>query len=199
MGMLHLSGGKVLIDVLTFGISLILFIITIICKKRKRFSVFGLFTSFAVLCIGIILIWLYFNNFSTDTSNEDLSTDTWSTDIKDHDEKIQFLNKYVKCPTEVLDTEYHIIFQDNSKGLVPGPSYWKVTAAIKINTNDIDEWTSDMEEVTKEQIDKNWWSELNINDWSLNDSAAYYKRPNERSYLVVYNEKGILLKYFYTD
>jgi len=164
-----------------------------------------LFILFILSCLVLLLSC----NFSDGTPNEDLTTDTWSTELENHDEKIQFLKEYVECPSEVLDAEYHIIFQDNSKGFVPGPSYWTVSAAIKINNSDIDEWTSDMEEVSKEQIDTNWWSNLNItdwnisdwniNDWILNDSTACYKRPNESSYLVVYDEQGILLKYFYTN
>jgi len=139
------------------------------------------------------------NASSREAEYEDLTTDTWSSEIKDPGEKIQFLETYVNCPAEVLDTEYHIIYQDNSTGLVPGPSYWKVAAAIKINPGDSAKWIDDMEAVSETDIDMNWWKDLSVDEWTLNGPVSYYKRPKDKSYLVVYNETDVVLKYFYTD
>ena len=155
-------------------------------------------------CILLIIVFILIFQTSCSVTGraagreENLTTNTWSANIKDHDGKIEFMEKYLVCPTKVLDAEYHIVFQDNSKGLVPGPSDWRITAMIKINPDDIAEWTKNMEEISEKQMDRTMLDELTIPDWDLSGEAAYYKRPNEQSYLVVYEKQGILLKYFFT-
>ena len=152
-----------------------------------------------LLCTIFMLVFLSSCSFNgANLSSEELTTDTWSAGIANHEDKIKFMEKYIKCPTEVLDAEYHIVFQDNSKGLVPGPSDWRIAAAIRVHGSDIDKWISDMEEVSENQIDQTWWAGLAIQNWDINNSVSYYKRPNEQSYLAVYPKQGILLKYFYT-
>lgn len=138
------------------------------------------------------------NMTSSGSARESWTTDTWSTKIEDHDEKIQFLQKYVQCPAEVVDTKFHIVYHDNSQGLVPGPSDWRVAAAIKINQSDVDAWIADFDIVAEEAVDMNWWTGLDIEDWISTDSAVYYKRSGSESYLVFYKEQNLLLKYFAT-
>jgi hypothetical protein len=128
---------------------------------------------------------------------ENLSTDTWSSIFEDQEDKIDFFKKYVACPTEILDAEYHIDFHDNSGGFVPGPSDWKICAAIKVDAGDIAAWTDGLVVVPEEDIDMTWWNELDTADWDFSGTAAYYKRPGWQTYLVVYEKQGILLKYIF--
>jgi len=120
------------------------------------------------------------------------TTDTWSTEFETHEEKIAFFEKYVDCPSEVVDTEFHIFYHDNGR---LGPSDWWIRAAIKITPGELSKWTVDMDEVEEERIDTDWWSKLNIQDWDLTGEPLYYKSPVRRSYLAVYEKQGIILKY----
>lgn len=161
----------------------------------RRFFFFG-----CIAALIIQMLWMIAGGILADRigkPKEDWTTDTWSADFKGDQDKIEFLMKYVNCPTKVLDAEYHITYHDNSHGLVPGPSDWRISAAIKVDPGDIREWTDGMEEVPEDQIDTGWWEGLDISDWGLDDSAAYYKRDSG-SYLVVYAGQGILLKCFWT-
>ncbi len=45
----------------------------------------------------------------------DYTTDTKSTVFEDRDGKLDFLDRYLDMPSEIIDTAYHIIYQDNSK------------------------------------------------------------------------------------
>jgi len=131
-------------------------------------------------------------------STTNMTTDTWSTAITNHDEKINFMKKYIGCPTDVLDAEYHIVYHDNSGGRVPGPSDWTIAAAIKINPGDMARWTGGMDEISSDQVDTAWWDGLNISAWAFSGAGIYYKQPNENSFLAVYQEDGVILKYAYT-
>ena len=137
--------------------------------------------------------------FQSSCLSNNLTTNTRSSNIKNHNEKIKFIKKYINCPTQVLDAEQHIIYQDNSADRVPEPSDWEITAVIKVNKKDINEWITDLEEIKKEEIDMTWWNELNLDNFDLSGSVLYYQNPtNEKSYIAVYIDQGILLKYFYT-
>ncbi|MDR2903071.1 MAG: hypothetical protein LBU77_00960 [Clostridiales bacterium] len=151
------------------------------------------------LLLGVVFLFCFLSAcFSENSPTSKLTTDTWSTNIEDYAEKIAFFKQYVTCPTDVLDVEYHIEFHNNS-GIPPGPSDWKVSAAIQVEKSDIAAWTADMTAVTEETIDTAWWRGLDIQEWALTDAPVYYKRAEEQSYLAVYEEQGILLKYFYAN
>lgn len=107
-----------------------------------------------------------------------------------------FLNKYLIMPSEVLDAEYYIFYQDNSTGMVPGPSDWDIRVALKVKEADIPLWIEGMEEILPEQISENMWEDLKTESftWERHETVKYYKRPESRSYLIVYPDQGIILK-----
>jgi hypothetical protein len=51
-----------------------------------------------------------------------LSTSTDSQTLPDQQQRIAFLSRYVTPKSPIRDTEFIIHYQDNSGGLVPGPS-----------------------------------------------------------------------------
>lgn len=55
-------------------------------------------------------------------------------------------------PSEIIDTAYHIIYQDNSKGRVPGPSDYNIRAAFTVAAGDLPLWTKDMKKILPEQV-----------------------------------------------
>jgi len=130
-----------------------------------------------------------------DSDKNNLSTDTWSSSFNNRDDKLSFLSRYLVSFSEILDAEYHIFYADNSKGLVPGPSYWDIRAALKVKSEDIPKWLDGYSVVSPDVINLDWWAKIRTDDitWTADD-AKYYKRPNRMSYIVVFAEKGILLK-----
>ena len=130
------------------------------------------------------------------TSTNDRSTDTWSSSFDDQAEKLAFLSEYLIAPSEILDAEYHIVYHDNSGGLIPGPSDWDIRAVIKVTPEDIPLWTAGMNKLVPRQIDNTMWNDLQSQrfSWEERGYALYYKRPDARTYLVVYPYDGIIMK-----
>ena len=126
-----------------------------------------------------------------------LSTDTWSSAFRSVEEKLLFLAKYMEMPSEVQDAEYHIVYHDNSGGMIPGPSDWDIRVALVIEPDNIYLWTDGMKKLVPGQIDVNdIWDELKTESitWQDNELVEYWKRPDFPVYLVVFPESGILLK-----
>ncbi|MCL2812897.1 MAG: hypothetical protein FWD25_13545, partial [Clostridia bacterium] len=93
------------------------------------------------------------NKLPTINHNENnKTTNTKSSVFDSKSEKIEFLKKYLLTYSEIADAEYHIVFYDNSTGLIPGPSDWDLKVAIKISPTEIDGWLEDMEICPQEQI-----------------------------------------------
>lgn len=99
------------------------------------------------------------------------------------------MKKYLTLCSDVIETEFKIVYYDNSKGL-PGPSDWDMRVALKINKDSINKWTTGLVKVDEKVIDLNWWNEVptgNMN-WKLNSIPKFYKKKGERVYLVVYEQ-----------
>lgn len=130
---------------------------------------------------------------------ENKSTDTWSSSFQNQADKIEFLKQRLTCHSEVLDTEYHIVMYDNSTGLVPGPSEWMYLVAVKVHAEDLPLWLDDMREIQYDEIDPAWWDDLQLDNdkWDRSSVPVCYQRAETFNYTVVYQETGILLKYFY--
>jgi hypothetical protein len=56
-------------------------------------------------------------------------------------EQIEALAPYYQVPTEVKTLDYEVRVQDNSGGLVPGPSDWSVMLFAKVQSDDLQKWT----------------------------------------------------------
>ena len=126
----------------------------------------------------------------------DYTTDTKSTVFEDRDGKLDFLDRYLDMPSEIIDTAYHIIYQDNSKGRVPGPSDYNIRAAFTVAAGDLPLWTKDMKKILPEQVNPDWWEDLKTSDftWDIPSDAEYYKRPGSESYIVVCPGLNLILK-----
>ncbi len=124
------------------------------------------------------------------------STDTYSTNFSQESEKIVFLKKYVKCFSPVSAAEFHIIYHDNSTGLVPGPSDGDLKIVIRIAPSDIPKWTAGFREVEKDDIDLSWIPDipLEVSRWKSVSRPGYYRRPGGKVEMVVYGKEGVLFK-----
>lgn len=125
-----------------------------------------------------------------------LTTDTKSTSFKNTGEKLDFLAKYLTIPSGVNDISYHIVYQDNTKGTVPGPSDWDIRAVFMVEKGDLSLWTEGMKKILPEQVDFEWWEDLKTPDftWEIPEDAEYYKRPGSQSYIVVSPDSGLIFK-----
>lgn len=163
-------------------------------KAQKKIIII----SAAAICLLAVLLFAVVSVLRSAGSagqEANKTTDTWSSEFASRDEKLAFLAEYLIMPSEVLDAEYHIVYYDNSTGLIPGPSDWDVRAALKVKPEDIPLWTDGLVAVSPEEIDLEWWVGLSSANilWD-GDDAEYYKRENDFSYLVVFPNTGVILK-----
>jgi hypothetical protein len=152
--------------------------------------------------IGMIGIAIFLTNtFNLIFShNNKLTTATSSCEFKTMEEKSSFLKKYMIINSEVRDTEYRIFFQDNS-GVPPGPSDWDIKVALMMQEENLDKWLAGFEEISANMVSLSWWDDLNLDDnkWHLSSTPQFYKRPDVSSYLVLFRDEGIVLKYITTQ
>ena len=155
--------------------------------NKKKFLITTIILSVILAC-GLI----YYKS----VEKKSMNTNTTSTKFKLSIDKVGFLKKYLTLYSDILDTEYIIIYKDNSKGLIQGPSDWDMRVAMKVNKASIDKWTRGLDKVEDKVIDLNWWNKVPIDNenWKLSSKPEFYKKKGERVYLVVYEQEGIILK-----
>lgn len=87
------------------------------------------------------LLWLLvFAGPGCTCARGDRSTDTWSKDLAGPAHRLAFLKDYAQGPTEPLDAEFHLVFHDNSQGLLAGPSDYAFDVALKVRPDDVSRW-----------------------------------------------------------
>ena len=161
-------------------------------KKRIILAIASLVAFLAIVIT--VVTFLSFNTLSREVQR-DRTANTWSFDFESMDEKLSFLAEYLIAPSEVLDAEYHVVYHDNSGGLIPGPSDWDIRVALKIKPHDINLWTEGFDEISSSEIDLAWWDGLATGNISWQtDSAVYYRRSEHFVYLVVFPNQSVILK-----
>ena len=148
----------------------------------------------ALLLVALLVL---FAGCATGSRNKTMTTDTYSSSFTDHDEKMDFLKKYVVLFSPVEDAEYHIQYQDNSTGLIPGPSDWDMRVILKIALTDIPLWLDGFEEIPLETVDLGWWAGLSSETLSYEDlqgGAAYARTGDHGVAVVAYPDAGVVLK-----
>lgn len=69
------------------------------------------------------------------------TTDTHSTSLATAKERVAFLCSYTLCPSPVRDAAFHVVYQDNSGGLVSGADDAVIHAVAAISKADVDKWS----------------------------------------------------------
>jgi len=143
-----------------------------------------------------VLLFLTIAVLSAGCGRQNLSTDTRSRIFSTDTQKIEFLEKYATLSSPIIATEFHIIYHDNSTGFVPGPSDWDMKIALLLEPADIPQWLTGLEEVTDEDIDISWASEVlpSNSRWKRIRVPQYYHRPESAVEVAVYEQEGIVLK-----
>ena len=127
----------------------------------------------------------------------DRTTNTWSSSFRSREEKLAFLCGYMTMPSEVIDAEYHIVYHDNSGGLIPGPSDWDIRVVLKVAPEDTYRWTDGMKRLVPDQIDIDLWDGLGTEWFTWNGMRGEedcWKNPDSNEYLVVYPWSSVILK-----
>jgi hypothetical protein len=136
--------------------------------------------------------------FLIGSCHSDKTINVFSKDIKDQKEKEEILNKYLNKHSRVLDSEYYIKYQDNGGGLVPGPSDYYISVALKLQPDSIYNWVSHLEPTTPFKTDD--WEGLSLNpkSWELIGKTKYYRSSLGTELKVVYTEQNIILAQYST-
>ena len=116
----------------------------------------------------------------------DRSTDTRSVDLSTEAEQIEFLGRYVNLKSAVSETEFHIVYHDNSGGLVPGPSDWDIRAVMVVD--DVAPWIDGKTAV--ETADFSWADSIVTEGLRPSSQPRYY--TNSTTAIAVYEPESII-------
>lgn len=131
--------------------------------------------------------------------SEHKSADVYSYQIDDKTEKIETLKKYLTKESGLVDAEYHIWFQDNGTGRVPGPSDYKIKLALKIEPDSLDSWINYLEPSSK-KISIDLWDELKLdrNFWKLESEPELYHSSLSTEVKLLFRKENIILGIYST-
>ena len=146
-----------------------------------------------VICAsaGVMLIGaLYLKESSSDGGR--LTTDTRSSTFSDNRSKIAFLKKYLKMPSAIEEAEFHVVYQDNSGGLVPGPSDWDIQVVLRVKLENVPLWTNGMTRV--DLADLSWGYSLlpSAEQWAVKSKPVIYEQG--RTVVAVFEPEGTIFK-----
>ncbi|MFZ0544346.1 MAG: hypothetical protein WAM60_02840 [Candidatus Promineifilaceae bacterium] len=120
--------------------------------------------------IGILALILLMIACGATTPTPSLSTDTQSSDLATEAEQIEFLGRYVTLKSAVSETEFHIIYHDNSGELVGGPSDWDIEAVMRVA--DVAAWVDGKTRV--DSADFSWAEGFLSEGLRPNSEPVYY-------------------------
>lgn len=69
------------------------------------------------------------------------STDTRSASLATAKQRTTFLCAYALCASPVKDAAFHVVFHDNSGGLLAGPDDADIKAVLSVDKDDLEKWT----------------------------------------------------------
>ncbi len=125
----------------------------------------------------------YFPNRTTNTYSKQFTTDV---------DKIQFLKRYLVFPSDIEATEFHVIYYDNSGGIIPGPSDWKIKAVLKIAPQHLAAWTQNIKATAKPQELAWGYSLAHQRGWVLHSQPKIYAATGKL--IAVFEQEGIIFK-----
>lgn len=130
-------------------------------------------------------------------------TDSNRLDSDNYDRKearVQVLKNEIKTFSEIENAEFELFNVNGfSKGrsTIPGASSWDYKFVIKVNSADIDKWTTGFSTMQFSNIDKGWMSKIiekKPNDWKTNSKPEAYMRKGQNVTMLIYRSEGIIFK-----
>ena len=152
------------------------------------------------ISIAVILILL---SAVTGCNRRSLTTDTKSTQFSSEQEKVRFLATYLQMESDVEAAEFHIRYQDNSGGWVPGPSDWDIQAVMRVRPGDLSRWTEDMSIVGADSREgnvfdgwPNWGYSLLPDDtnWQVGSKPTVFAAQDGTVMVAIFQPEGIVMK-----
>jgi len=131
------------------------------------------------------------------------TTDTRSSQFPSQKEKLEFLSRYMALKSSVEAAEFHVVYHDNSGGLVPGPSDADVQAVLKVRHQDIGLWVSGMRlrdpepaGVSRLPGELDWGYALLPNSprWHVSSRPAVFAAGEGTTLVAVFEAEGIVMK-----
>lgn len=135
-----------------------------------------------VVLLALILLISSCNSVASPS----LSTDTRSSELGTEGEQIAFLGRYVVLKSAVSETAFHIVYHDNSGGLVGGPSDWDIRAVMRVE--DVGAWVDGKTRV--ETADFSWVEGVVTERLRPSGEAVYYS--NGTTVIAVFEEERIV-------
>jgi hypothetical protein len=126
-----------------------------------------------------------------------------SSEISSEHEKVLFLAKYLQMESDIEAAEFHIRYQDNSGGLVPGPSEWDIQAVMKVEPEDLGPWSKGMIRVGADPgegpVFKDWpewgYSLLPHNpNWQIKSKPTVFAGQDGSVMVAIFEPEGIVMK-----
>jgi hypothetical protein len=136
--------------------------------------------------IGVLAVVILFLAACGDMSSTSLSTDTQSSELLTEAEQIEFLGRYVNLKSAVTETEFHIVYHDNSGGLVGGPSDWDIRAVMRVE--DVGAWADGKTGV--DSADFAWADGLLTEGLRPSSQPTYY--TNQTTTIAVFEPEKII-------
>lgn len=127
-------------------------------------------------------------------SEKNRSADIYSYTIQSKEEKLEVLKEYLTNESGLISGEFHIWIQDNSTGLVPGPSDHSFTFALKIEPDSINNWTTSLVK-RQDIVSTKRWDKLKLkkDEWDLSGAPEVYYNDYKTEIKLVYRISGIVL------
>lgn len=103
----------------------------------------------------LIFLFLVGTNFVSGcgSSGGPATTATSSAKFSTLSEKVAFLEQYVNFRRSYEELEFMITYQNNSGGLVPGPSDWDMQIVARVPSVDLAEWSKGLARTSSAEID----------------------------------------------
>jgi hypothetical protein len=122
------------------------------------------------------------------------STDTTSAAFGTLDEKVAFLEQYVRFRRGYRELDFAVRYLNNSGGIAPAPSEWDVRIVAAVPPAELDAWTSGLSRASAPEAD--WLAEVptsidcsGVTEW-FSDGDVDVGVDRERS-IVVYRNLAI--------
>ncbi|OGC05566.1 hypothetical protein A2230_08730 [candidate division WOR-1 bacterium RIFOXYA2_FULL_36_21] len=175
-------------------------------KQKLIFIFIGIFGVFLIAFLAVAGNKMTYRA-TLGNSYKSLTTKTKSTSFLSKQDKFNFLEKYIKFFSPIIDTEYYIDYHDNSANgmTIPGPSDYDMFIVLKVAPKDVNKWLAGFEEISSVQMCQ-WLKklfdgrpELNSNSWKRISRPSFLMRKNGSAYIIAFLNEGIIFKYITSE
>jgi len=181
----------------------------LIIRKISKRTLNRLLISGVLLITGVVIYFTFWNQSNgTSSAMDRLDSlesvagtngpvlDIESTNINLSSDRVAMVKKRIKTASPILDAEFDIydVNAGNSRS-IPGASDRDYRVIMKIRSEYLLRWSKGMERVP--DYDYSWMkSTPRFEKWKIQSRPKIYKRPNEESYVLIFNRENIVAKRF---